>query len=184
MKIINKTYKIKSLDRHIQENKRIVEILKNSEGITFSNKEIATLIPETIGIKSEIERLQNEEAELKNSVETISTRKDDIQQEISQNQGQLNSLRIELENLSKTKEEELLKIKSGLENEIVQLQDKRNNIEIEIKTEKENKSKELEFLKQEYEQLQKEHNDLVYTVTELKQENRRTQRDAQQELID
>lgn len=86
--------------------------------LIISNKELALLIPEINNIKSEIERLKNEEFELKNTVDTFSTKKEEIHQDIINKQEELLVLNSELENLSKTKEEELLKIKSGLENEI------------------------------------------------------------------
>lgn len=181
--ILNKTNKIKSIDKYISENKRIAEILKNTENVIISNKELALLIPEINNIKSEIERLQNEEFELKNAVDTFSTKNEEIQQNIIQKQVKLDLLNIELENLSKTKEEELLKIKSGLENEITLLQEEKENLENDIKIETEKKSKELNLLKENLEKLEKEKEDLDFTVTELRQENRKVQRDAQEELI-
>ena len=146
--IITKTNKIKHVEKYIEENKRVAEILKNTEDLVLSNKELALLIPEIKNIKSEIERLQNEEFELKRNVETFSTRKDTIQQELNQKQEDLQKVSLELENLSKTKEEELLKIKSGLENKIITLQDEKKNLENNIKIETENKSKELNTLKE------------------------------------
>ena len=181
--ILNKTKQIKSIDKYISENKRIAEILKNTENVIISNKELALLIPEINNIKSEIERLQNEEFELKSAVDTFSTKNEDIQQNIIQKQVKLDLLKIELENLSKTKEEELLKIKSGLENEITLLQEEKENLENDIKIETEKKSKELNLLKENLEKLEKEKEDLDFTVTELRQENRKVQRDAQEELI-
>lgn len=181
--ILTQTYKIKSIDKYLSENKRIAEILKNTENVIISNKELALLIPEINNIKSEIERLQNEEFELKTAVDTISSRKEEIQQDILQKQEKLEILNSELDNLSKTKEEELLKIKSGLENEITLLQKERDNLENDIRNETEKKSKELNSLKDNLEKLEKEKEDLDFTVTELRQENRKVQRDAQEELI-
>lgn len=182
--IITKTNKIKYVEKYIEENKRIAEILKNTEDLVLSNKELALLIPEIKNIKSEIERLQNEEFELKRNVETFSTRKDTIQQELNQKQEDLQKVSLELENLSKTKEEELLKIKSGLENKIITLQDEKKNLENNIKIETENKSKELNALKEKLEELKKAEEDLKYSVDKLKVENQETQRDSLKGLID
>jgi len=181
--ILTKTNKIKYIEKYIEENQRIAEILKNTENLVLSNKELALLIPEINNIKSEIERLQNEEFELKINVEKFSTRKDIIQQEIDQRQEELQKISSELENLKKTKEEELLKIKLDLESEITLLKEKKNYIEIEIKKEKEDKSKDLNFLKEELKKLKREKEDLDFTIIELRQENRKVQRDAQEELI-
>lgn len=178
-----KTYKIKSIDNYLSNNKRIAEIIKNAESLIISNKELALLIPEINNIKSEIERLKNEEFELKNTVDTFSTKKEEIHQDIINKQEELLVLNSELENLSKTKEEELLKIKSGLENEIDLLHKERDNLEINIKTETESKSKELKLLIENIDVLKKEKEDLDFTVTELRQENRKVQRDSQEELI-
>jgi len=182
--IITKTNKIKHVEKYIEENKRVAEILKNTEDLVLSNKELALLIPEIKNIKSEIERLQNEEFELKRNVETFSTRKDTIQQELNQKQEDLQKVSLELENLSKTKEEELLKIKSGLENKIITLQDEKKNLENNIKIETENKSKELNTLKEKLEELKKAEEDLKYSVDKLKVENQETQRDSLKGLID
>ena len=182
--IITKTNKIKYVEKYIEENKRIAEILKNTEDLVLSNKELALLIPEIKNIKSEIERLQNEEFELKRNVETFSTRKDTIQQELNQKQEDLQKVSLELENLSKTKEEELLKIKSGLENEILTLRDEKKNLENNIKNETESKSKELVSLKENLEELKKAEEDLKYSVDKLKVENQETQRDSLKGLID
>jgi len=84
--ILNKTGESKSIEKYLEENKRIAEILKNTEKVIFSEKELALLIPEINNIKNEIERLQTEEFELKNHVETFSTKKEEIQQDILQNQ--------------------------------------------------------------------------------------------------
>jgi len=176
LEILTQTYKIKSIDKYLSQNKRIAEILKNTENVIISNKELALLIPEINNIKSEIERLQNEEFELKTAVE-------EIQQDILQKQEKLEILNSELDNLSKTKEEELLKIKSELENEITLLQNERDNLENDIRNETEKQSKELNLLKENLEKLEKEKEDLDFTVTELRQENRKVQRDAQEELI-
>ena len=183
LEILTQTYKIKSIDKYLSQNKRIAEILKNTENVIISNKELALLIPEVNNIKSEIERLQNEEFELKTAVDTISSRKEEIQQDILQKQEKLEILNSEFDNLSKTKEEELLKIKSELENEIALLQKERDNLENDIRNETEKKSKELNLLKENLEKLKKEKEDLDFTVTELRQENRKVQRDAQEELI-
>lgn len=183
LEILNRTGESKSIEKHLEENKRIAEILKNTENVIVSNKELAVLIPEIKNIKSEIERLQNEEFELKTVVDIFSTRKEEIQQDILQQQEKLDLLKLELENLSKTKEEELLKIKSGLETEIALLRDEKNNLANDIKIETEKKSKELNSLKGHLEQLKKEKEDLDFTVAELRQENRKVQRDAQEELI-
>ena len=182
--IITKTNKIKYVEKYIEENKRIAEILKNTEDLVLSNKELALLIPEIKNIKSEIERLQNEEFELKRNVETFSTRKDTIQQELNQKQEDLQKVSLELENLSKTKEEELLKIKSGLENEILTLRDEKKNLENNIKNETESKSKELVLIKENLEELKKAEEDLKYSVDKLKVENQETQRDSLKGLID
>ncbi|ANI89010.1 hypothetical protein A9P82_06705 [Arachidicoccus ginsenosidimutans] len=182
--ILSKTYKIKSIDKYISENKRIAEIIKNTENVIFSNKELALLIPEIHNIKIEIERLQNEEFELKSNVETFSTRKDIIQQELHQKQEELQKVSSELENLNKTKEEELLKIKSGLENDITVLQNEKDNLENDIKTETESKSKELNFVKEKLQELKKAEEDLKYSVDKLKVENQETQRDSLKGLID
>jgi len=184
LNILSQTYKIKSIEKYLSENKRIAEILKNTENIIISNKELAILIPEINNIKSEIERLQNDEFELKNNLEKSLTRKDEIQQDILQKQEKLDLLNSELENLSKTKEEELLKIKSGLENEIVTLQDEKKNLENNIKNETESKSKELVSLKENIEELKKAEEDLKYSVDKLKVENQETQRDSLKGLID
>lgn len=184
LNILSQTSKIKSIEKYLSENKRIAEILKNTENIIISNKELAILIPEINNIKSEIERLQNDEFELKNNLEKSLTRKDEIQQDILQKQEKLDLLNSELENLSKTKEEELLKIKSGLENEILTLQDEKKNLENNIKNETESKSKELVSLKENLEELKKAEEDLKYSVDKLKVENQETQRDSLKGLID
>ncbi|MFD1769822.1 hypothetical protein [Sphingobacterium suaedae] len=182
--ILNKTGESKSIEKYLEENKRIAEILKNTEKVIFSEKELALLIPEINNIKNEIERLQTEEFELKNHVETFSTKKEEIQQDILQNQEKLDLLKSELENLSKTKEEELLKIKSGLENDISALRSEKDNLENDIKTETEIKSKELNFIKENLEELKKAEEDLKYSVDKLKVENQETQRDSLKGLID
>lgn len=181
--LLNKTYKIKSIEKYLKDNKRITEILKNAEAVIFSNRELANLVPQITSIKNELDRLQNEESDLRNSVGVISKRKDDIQQEVLLKQERLEELNLELENLSKTKEDELLKIKSDLETDITSLQEEKSNLESEIQNETQKKSKELNSLKSELDKLVKEKEDLDFIVTELKQENRRVQRAAQEELI-
>ena len=183
LEIINRTSKLKSLQTYIQDNYRLQEILKNSKNIVVSDKELALIIPELTGIKSKLESLQSEEFELRNKVQIVSKRNEEIQQEISEKQVRLDQLNSELENLSKTKEEELLKIKSELETDIAVLQAEKNNIEIQIRDETEIKSKELISVKEQLDNLKKEKDDLDYTVTELKQDNKRAQLNAQQELI-
>ncbi|EKB03394.1 MULTISPECIES: hypothetical protein [Myroides] len=181
---LTQTYKIKSIEKYVAENKRIAEILKNTEDIIISNKELAHVIPEINNIKSEIESLQNEKFELKNNLEKSLTRKDEIQQDIFQKQEKLDLLNSELENLSKTKEDELLKIKSGLESDITTLEDEKKNLENNIKIETEKKSKELFSLKEKLEELRKAEEDLKYSVDKLKVENQETQRDSLKGLID
>ena len=183
LEIINRTSKLKSLQTYIQDNYRLQGILKNSKNIVVSDKELALIIPELTGIKSKLESLQSEEFELRNKVQIVSKRNEEIQQEISEKQVRLDQLNSELENLSKTKEEELLKIKSELETDIAVLQAEKNNIEIQIRDETEIKSKELISVKEQLDNLKKEKDDLDYTVTELKQDNKRAQLNAQQELI-
>jgi energy-coupling factor transporter ATP-binding protein EcfA2 len=181
--IINKTHKIKSIEKYLEENKRISEILKNTQESLISNIELAALIPELSTLKQEIEKLQNDESELKRSLEIISSKEEILRQEMIYKQESLDLLKIEFENLSKTKEEELLKIKLDLENEILELKKEKENIELEIRNETEIKSHELNSLKSIIENLEKEKEDLDFTVTELRQENRKVQRDAQEELI-
>src|SRR5690606_28764511 len=181
--ILSKTNKIKSVEGYLNENKRIADILKNTEKIIVSNKELALLIPEIKNIKQEIENLQNKEFELKSSVDEYSLRKDQIQQDIIVKKEELEKLNLEVENITKIKEEELSKIKSELENEINKLKEEKDNIEYEINLETEKKSIELNSLKEQITNLNKEKEDLDFTITELRQENRRVQRDAQEELL-
>ncbi len=184
LEIINRTSKIKSVEKYLQENQRIANILKKTEDIIISDKELAVVIPELQNIRTEIERLQNEEFELKRNVETFSGRKDQIQQETLQKQEKLDLLRLELENLSKTKEEELLKIKSELENDIIKLKDERSTLDFDIQNETEKKSGELNSVKQTINELKKAEEDLQYSVDKLKVENQETQRDSLKGLID
>ncbi|WP_291046509.1 hypothetical protein [Empedobacter sp. UBA1574] len=183
LEILSKTNKIKSVEGYLNENKRIADILKNTEKIIVSNKELALLIPEIKNIKQEIENLQNKEFELKSSVDEYSLRKDQIQQDIIVKKEELEKLNLEVENITKIKEEELSKIKSELENEINKLKEEKDNIENEINLETEKKSIELNSLKEQINNLNKEKEDLDFTITELRQENRRVQRDAQEELL-
>lgn len=184
LETLNKTTKIKDINKYISNNKRVAQILKNTENVIISNKELALVIPEINNIKSEIERLQNEEFDLKNNLEKSLTRKDEIQQDLLQKQDKLDLLKQELENLSKTKEEELLKIKSGLENDITTLQNEKSNLENNIKTETEYKSKELYSLKEKLEELKTAEQDLKFSVDKLKIENQETQRDSLKGLIE
>lgn len=184
LNILRKTRQIKSIDEYLSQNRRTAEILKNSEKLIISNKELALLIPELNNIESEIERLQNEEFDLKNNVELISSKKDEIQQELVQKQEKLELLGSELRNLSKTKEEELLKIKSDIEKEITLLQNNKDNLKREIKNETEKRSEELKNLRSEIIELRKAEEDLKYSVDKLKVENQETQRDSLKALID
>lgn len=181
--LLQKTSKIKSIEKYLAENNRVADILRNSENIVMSNKELAVLIPEISSLKNDIEELKNSESELRTDVEKISNRKDLIQQEILLEQTRLETLNTELENLSKTKEEESLKIRSGLESEIEELKIKRENIESEILIKTQEKSIKLHSLIEHVEKLEQQKEDLDFTVTELRQENRKVQRDAQEELI-
>lgn len=183
LKALHATYKVKSVEQYIIENKRLSEILRHAEDMVISNVELTKLVPETTSIKTEIGKLKTEESELKNSISIISKKKDEIQQEVLAKQDKLDHLNKEFMDLSKTKEDELLKIKSELENEIEILYEEKSKIEVGIQSETEEKSLELRSLTKELEELKKEKEDLDFTVTELRQENRRVQRDAQEELI-
>lgn len=181
--LISKVSNIKSVDNFINNNKRIKQLLSNTSETLDSNKELGEFIPEIKSIQDEIEKLKSDEYEIKNSLEKLTEKKENIQSDFEEKLAEIEKIKIELNNLNKTKEEELKKIQSDLNDEINRLNELKTNLDESIKIETELKSKELQELNEEISVLKTESSDLKYTVDELKLENQRVQRDAQVELI-
>jgi len=182
LEILHKIHKIKSIDEYVSVNKRIADILQNTEKVIISNKELALLIPEIKNVKSEIDSLRNEKFSIKNEIDRLSTRKDEINQDINEKTEKLHSLNSDLENLSKTKEEELRKIKSELETNIGTLQAQKDKLEEKINFETETKSKELILITDRISKLKKEEEDLTEIIQELQRENKKVHKDALEAL--
>lgn len=181
---LQKVAKNRSIQNDIKQNKRLQEIIKNTNDSILSEKELAEFIPEVESIKKEIESSKEKKLNISKDVEELLKRHKLIADKILLQKEEELKLNTQLENLSKTKKDELLKLKVDLEEEIERLENKKETLTTEIEEETEKESIELKKIKADKDYYSRQQTEMRMDLEALKTEINEIQHSSQTQLRD
>ncbi|GLU56874.1 ATP-binding protein [Dyadobacter frigoris] len=143
---IQKAINLNSINENDRTNKRLLELLRVSERAVLSDLNISQILPEVKQTKRDIQELQELKLSLQTDINNYENKISNLTQEILLNEEQQASLTIELENITKIREEKLLNKGSELDLRIKELEERREKLDKEIEEEKKNKSEDINEL--------------------------------------
>lgn len=146
LEFIRKTISTVSINENENNNKRLLELLKISEQTVLSDLGISQILPEVKQTKREIQELQELRLSLQMDISSHEDKISMLKNEISQNTDRQIELKNEIENISKIKEQQLLRRGSELDEKIRELEERRTKLDKEVEEEKKNKSIDIEEL--------------------------------------
>ncbi|OXA96111.1 AAA family ATPase [Flavobacterium hercynium] len=164
-KIITKSSELKSLEKIINDNSRLEQLLQESKKMLIRNIDLINLIPEVKKIKEEKKQIEEELFIHNQQFEEITARKKDLQTEITI--------------LEETKTAELEKQKNEFHKEIEILETRKNNLEKEVEQNKLNLEKSLAKTREDIDYYERNKTELKTQIDNLKEDFKEEQKNAQ-----
>lgn len=161
---------------------RLLKILRNKEQDIILNLEISKIIPELTNIKEQIDSLEKKKLSLNNEIELIQKAKIDKDQKIIGLEDKITSLKVDIDNLNKYKEEKLKTERLELEDQIAELEKVKMSMDSDIEIEKESKRQDISGLEANIKYLESRESSLKAGLETLQKEFSNEQKSAHQKL--